>query len=238
MKLIQKFSLFILLVASVSAEAHIKLNSPIGRMGVKDDAKFTQPNAANPTVADTPGVCATYNTVMPVRLAYTAGQTLNIGITESINHPGRFIVQFSPDSVNGFWLAANQLVNVADAQTGGDRQLSVKIPTTPCTNCMLRVLQQMDDQPGQFYVHCLDITISSAAVVTPPPTTGGSSSGGTSTTKSTSNVTSQPKFGGGCGLVKNQDHNGPGGSGFLFLFLLPGLMYLVLRKFEKRCSLS
>ena len=224
------------LIVSFSAEAHIKLNAPLGRMGTKDDAKFTQPNAANPTVPDNPGVCAAYNTVLPARLQYTPGQALNISITETIHHPGFFLVQFSPDSVNGFWNAANQLANVANGATVGNRSINVVIPTTPCTNCMLRVLQQMDDQPGQFYVHCLDIKIA-AAVVTPPPG-GGSSSGGTSTSQSTSNVTSQPKFGGGCGLVKNQDHNGPGGSGFLFLFLLPGMLYLVLRKFEKRCSLS
>ena len=237
MKLLINFTIFLLFAASVSVEAHIKLNSPTGRMGTRDDAKFTQANAANPTVADNPGVCAAYTTVMPTRLAYTPGQNLNIGITETINHPGRFIVQFSPDSVNGFWSAGNQLLNVADGQSGGDRLLTVKIPTTPCTNCMLRVLQQMDDQPGQFYVHCFDITIS-AAVVTPPGGGGSSSGGGTSTSQSTSTVTSAPKFGGGCGLVKNQDHNDPGGSGFLFLLLLPGLVYLVLRKFEKRCSVS
>lgn len=237
MKLILNFSLFLILIVSVSTEAHIRLNNPVGRMGASDAAKFIQPNAANPTVPDSPGVCANFNTPMAARLQYTAGQVLNFALTETINHPGRFIVQFSPDSVNGFWVAANQLANVADTMSGGNRSINVVIPATPCTNCMLRVLQQMDDQPSEFYVHCFDIAITAA--VTPPPGGGSSSSsGGTSTSQSTSNVTSQPKFGGGCGLVKNQDHNGPGGSGFLFLLLLPGMMYLVLRKFEKRCSLS
>lgn len=237
MKLSHKFSLLLLLLVSASSEAHIRLVAPIGRMGASDSAKFIQPNATNPTAADNPGVCATFNTPMATRLQYTAGQALNITLTETINHPGRFLVQFSPDSVNGFWLAANQLANVADTQSGGNRSINVVIPSTPCTNCMLRVLQQMDDQPGEFYVHCFDITIT-AAVVT-PPTGGGSSSGGpTTTAQSTSNVTSQPKFGGGCGLVKNQDQNGPGGPGFLFLLLLPGLTYLILRKFEKRCQVS
>lgn len=238
MKLIQNFSLFLIFVASVSAEAHIRLNNPVGRMGASDAAKFIQPNPANPTVPDSPGVCANFNTPMAARLQYTAGQVLNFALTETINHPGSFIVQFSPDSVNGFWLPANQLANVADTMNGGTRSINVVIPATPCTNCMLRVLQLMSDQPNEFYVHCFDIAITAA--VTPPPPTGGSSSssGGTSTSQSTSNVTSQPKFGGGCGLVKDHDPNGPGGSGFLFLFLLPGMMYLVLRKFEKRCSLS
>ncbi len=235
MKLLKYFSTFLFLIVSISAEAHIRLNAPLGRMGTRDDAKFTQPNAANPTVPDNPGVCAAYNTVMPARLQYTAGQTVNIAIAETINHPGRFIVQFSPDSVNGFWNAANQLANVADdPQSVGTRSINVVVPSTPCTNCMLRVLQQMDDQPGQFYVHCLDITIAAADGTPPPPVVAGPPA----TAQSTSNVTSPPKFGGGCGLVKNQDHNGPGGSGFLFLFLLPGMIYLVLRKFEKRCSLS
>lgn len=237
MKLIQNFSLFLLLVVSISAEAHIRLNNPVGRMGASDAAKFIQPNPANPTVADSPGVCANFNTPMAARLQYTAGQVLNFSLTETINHPGSFIVQFSPDSVNGFWLAANQLANVADTMSGGNRSINVVIPSTPCTNCMLRVLQLMSDQPNEFYVHCFDIAIT-AAVTPPPPPPGGSSSGGTSTSQSTSNVTSQPKFGGGCGLVKSDDHNGPGGSGFWLLFLLPGMMYLVLRKFEKRCSLS
>lgn len=227
------FSLGILLIASVYAEAHIKLNLPLGRMGTRDDAKFTQANPANPVVADTPGPCANYNTVMPTRLQYTPGQTVNVSLQETINHPGRFIVQFSPANAQGFWSPANQLANVADAQSGGTRSIAVQLPNTPCDNCMLRVLQQMDDQPGEFYVHCIDIRIAAEAEPYPMPVKAPPVN-----TLESSSLASQPKFGGGCGLIKDINQSGPGSSWLSLLLILPAFMFFVLRKLNKQCRFT
>lgn len=227
-KLIGFNSFLLVVLFSLASEAHIRLISPTGRMGNRDDAKFTQASPANP-VADQPGPCSTYTTPMTTRLQYTAGQSININLVETINHPGRFIVQFSPTGPSGFWQPQNQLANVVDTQSGGARTISVKFPNTPCETCMMRVLQQMDDQQGEFYVHCFDIKLAAAAVVTPTAEP-------VKSLDSTLNSAEQPKFGGGCGLVSTKTPpNGP--SFFILLFgflLMPLLSYWFFRKFSWR----
>lgn len=222
--LFRVFCLAVGLFLSVVTEAHIRLISPIGRMASRDDGKFTQSNPANPG-PDMPGPCATYTTPMTTRLQYTAGQSININLVETINHPGRFIVQFSPSGPSGFWQSQNQLANVVDTQSGGARTISVKFPNAPCETCMMRVLQQMDDQPGEFYVHCYDIKLNAAPVIAAPPTE--------TVTKSESlSSAEQPKFGGGCGIISTKTKpNDPNYFLMLFSFLLiPILSYLYLRR--------
>lgn len=228
-KLFYVTTMMFLLFLSVIVEAHIRLISPIGRMASRDDAKFTQTNPANPG-PDVPGPCSNYTTPMATRLQYTAGQSININLVETINHPGRFIIQFSPSGNTGFWQSQNQLANVVDTQSGGARTIPIKFPNTPCENCMMRVLQQMDDQPGEFYVHCYDIKLNAAPAAAAPPTESVTKLDAVSSAE-------QPKFGGGCGLISTTQTkpNDPNYFLMLFLFLLiPGLSYFYFRRFSWR----
>jgi hypothetical protein len=232
MKLLNLTTLVSLVLISFISEGHIKMTSPVGRMGARDDAKFTQFNPANPTVADNPGPCGTYTTPMSTRLQYVAGQTINVGLSETINHPGRFIVQFSPGGGQGFWNTANQLANVPDTQVRGTRSLTVKLPDTTCDTCMMRVLQQMDDQPGEFYVHCFDITLTAANA---PPTQGSGNPQQVSAQESNSSVAEQPKFGGGCGTISSNDRQDPPNYLAMLLMMLPILVYFKLRRRSLPC---
>ena len=162
---------FAILLSSV-AQAHILIDR-VSRQtlnnATNDDIKFTQPNKANPVLPDNPGPCggAAYNTRMPNPLQFTVGQTIAIEVNETINHPGRFIVQFSPANDTGYWAPQNQLAVIEDLQNRARTPVNITLPNTPCTNCTLRVLQEMDDQPGEFYVHCVDIILNQVAA-TPP----------------------------------------------------------------------
>lgn len=191
------------------SDAHIRI-SPTGRMGTNDAVKFIQNNKANPTVPDNPGPCQRFTTRMATPLSVNPGSTFTFTLTETINHPGRFYVQFSPGGDTGFWSPANGLALVQDTQSNGVTTIPVTIPNMPgCSTCTLRVLQEMDDQPGEFYVHCVDINILAASTpagptATPPdgPTTLGN--------KGVADV-QKPGFG-GCGLVASVGSSG-GGSG-------------------------
>lgn len=224
-------SVIYLLLFSFFADAHIRMTSPIGRMNTRDDVKFTNPNPTAQTVPDNPGPCSTFTTPMTTRLQYVAGQTINVSFSETINHPGRFIVQFSPGGGQGFWSPANQLANVADTQSGGVRTLPVRLPTTPCDTCMMRVLQQMDDQPGEFYVQCFDITLTAPAPGQAPP----SDPQPVVTLESNADTTSQTKFGGGCAMVKSIDKPGPPNYLGMLLLLIPVLTFYYLKRRSLKC---
>jgi hypothetical protein len=211
-----------LLMGAANANAHIRI-SPVGRMGTSDAVKFIQNNRTNPTVADNPGPCANFRTRMATPLQLTPGQTFTFSVQETINHPGRFYVQFSPANDTGFWLPANQLALVQDPSNRATTPVSFTVPNVITNTATIRVLQEMDDQPGEFYVHCVDVNISTAATPAPTPPGAGSES-----SLSTSKEFVKPGFG-GCGTVAavgSRRDGGPtsGGMGaisFAVVFLLP-----------------
>ena len=215
---------------ALQAHAHIRI-TPAGRMGTSDRVKFIQNNKNNPTVPDSPGPCSNNTTRMATPLQLTGGQQFSFSIQETINHPGRFYVQFSTGGDAGFWQAANQLALVEDTQNNGTTNVPFTVPNMNCNTCTLRVLQEMDEQPGEFYVHCVDVNITATGggpAPTPPPTNGGGSEGSLSANKEFV----KPGFG-GCGLVAAvaSDSDGRGGPmgpsalrvlslGFLLMFPL------------------
>ncbi len=223
--------LLLLLFSVLFAErsfAHIRV-TPAGRMGTSDQIKFIQNNPANPTVADNPGPCANFTTRSATPLQLTPGQSMTITVQETINHPGRFYVQFSPANDQGFWNAANRLALVQDNQNNGTTNITFNLPNATCDACTLRVLQEMDEQPGEFYVHCLDIRIASAnPSPTPTPTPAPSAN---VTAASTSAAENRPGFG-GCGMSggsKKAGHRAENGA-HLALAALPLLVLLGLRR--------
>lgn len=224
------------LIFASNADAHIRI-TPAGRMALSDRVKFIQASPRNPTVADSPGPCANFRTRMATPIQLTPGQTFSFSVQETIYHPGRFYVQFSPANDADFWLPANQLAIVENTQNRGTTTVSFTVPNITSNTATLRVLQEMDDQPTEFYVHCVDVNIGTEATPAPPatPAPGGS---GLESTLSTSKEIVKPGFG-GCGTVAaiggsvrgggGPSSGGMGGVTAAIVFLLPLLFALALR---------
>lgn len=220
-------------VLTNETSAHIRI-SPVGRMGTSDAVKFIQNNRVNPTVPDNPGPCSTFTTRMATPIQLNPGQTFSFTVQETINHPGRFYVQYSPANDADFWLPANQLALVQDTQNRGTTTVSFTVPNVNTNTATIRVLQEMDEQPGEYYVHCVDVRIGTAATPAPtatPPTGGTGGEGTLSTTKEFV----KPGFG-GCGTISavkaghHDDRSGPGAVAALcFLLLMPLMVALALR---------
>ncbi len=107
------------------------------------------------------GPCDTTPIAAPTRTAYAPGQTFTLEFMETIDHPGHFRVAFAPEGEVGF--DQNILVdNIAD-KVGGNMnyQVQVTLPTTPCENCTLQLIQCMTDggQPCSNYYSCANIRI-------------------------------------------------------------------------------
>ncbi len=211
-------------LAPASAFAHIRV-SPPGRMGTNDAVKFIQNNKSNPALApDSPGPCSTFTTRMASPLNLTGGQSFTFTIQETINHPGRFYVQFRANANEEYWAPANQLALISDNQNNGVTQAVITVPNLTTAEGTFRVLQEMDDQPGEFYVHCIDANISLAGGPTPPG--GGPSPGpdGDNTFSSTSMDVKKPAMA-GCGLVSaDGGPSGPNRAVILAALLLAPLL--------------
>ena len=230
-------AVFGLLIVASTANAHIRI-SPVGRMGTSDATKFIQNNRVNPTVADNPGPCANFRTRMATPLQLTPGQSFTFNVQETINHPGRFYVQFSPANDAGFWLPANQLALVEDPNNRATTPVTFTVPNVNSNTATIRVLQEMDEQPGEYYVHCVDVNIGTAATPAPTATPPGAGNEGT---LSTQKELVKPGFG-GCGMVSSVGSGrggGPtsGGMGAISLaivFLLPLLFAIAVRAQSSR----
>jgi hypothetical protein len=207
-------------------------------MGTNSADKFIQNNRLNPTVADNPGPCANFRTRMATPLQLTPGQSFTFSVQETINHPGRFYVQFSPANDANFWLPANQLALVEDPLNRATTPVTFTVPNVITNTATIRVLQEMDEQPGEYYVHCVDVNIGTAATPAPPSTPPPGAGEGT---LSTQKEFVKPGFG-GCGAVaavsagRNDGRGGgppsAGGMGAVSLavfFLLPLVFALFIR---------
>lgn len=171
--------------------AHTSMTSPTPRPGTTDGTK-TSNSVTNPC-----GGIARGNSP----LVMTAGSQLTMSWVETINHPGRFIVQFSAANDQDFDLAANELYRKEDTEDKGSHIATVKLPNIPCEACTLRLVQEMDDQPATKYVNCADIRLT-AASTNPTPNSGG---GGQSSQNSNANIgTEKSKMPGGCALAAGQ----------------------------------
>jgi hypothetical protein len=101
---------------------------------------------------------------------FEAGQTITIVAEEYIDHAGRMRVAFDPDGADLADFNANILEDVPDpAGTDGMRwEIPVRLPTEPCDNCTLQIIQAMhgdtenavlDPAPLSTYYTCADIRI-------------------------------------------------------------------------------
>ncbi|MBC8132476.1 MAG: hypothetical protein H7X95_05795 [Deltaproteobacteria bacterium] len=118
-------------VTTSVAWAHARLDAPPGR-DMRSDHKDT--NGGPP--------CGIARTASQPSMTLTAGATVDVKWTETVNHPGCFLIDFSSAGDTNFQL----LANVKHVTTGGTPRAytkTVTLPTTPCVACTLRVRQIM-----------------------------------------------------------------------------------------------
>lgn len=100
---------------------------------------------------------------------FQPGSTITVQWEETINHPGRFEIYFSPANDANFVL----LRTVVDTQNGGLNTASITLPTAPCAACTLQLIQVMTEDPNNpsLYYSCADIQLTGTATVPPatPP---------------------------------------------------------------------
>lgn len=163
------------------ASAHIELIDPPPRYalpankscpcGDGDSNRRCEVSAAEST---DPNRSATITT-------FEAGATIRVVAEEYIDHAGRMRVAFDPDGADLADFNQNVLVDVEDPdQAGLSRanprvwELTVKLPSEPCDNCTLQVIQAMsggtenpvlDPAPLSTYYTCADIRIVAPGTV-------------------------------------------------------------------------
>ncbi len=220
----------------LDSQAHVALTSPTPRPGTTDSTKTT-----NSTTNPCGGVNRGANSV-----TFATGSNLTFSWRETIEHPGRFLVQFSPANDQSFELPANELFRKEDTEIRGTHSATVKLPNTPCEACTLRLVQVMDDQPGQLYVNCVDIRLTSPSATTPPPDSG--SPDNASQTSQAGGDGGKTKMPAGCALASGRldqigNNRQIGGGQFgspsgglmsLMLWTLPLLALLMLKLKSKK----
>ncbi len=99
---------------------------------------------------------ATYKTLV-------ANNNMTIRWAETVDHPGRYWIEFSPANDTG-WV---RLRTVEDTQNGTGLHCyteTVPVPNENCDACTIRVVQEMLEYPASptYYYSCGDIRITGA----------------------------------------------------------------------------
>lgn len=170
--------LALILGAPSLALAHIRLDAPKGR---------DTPNLKT-------GPCGASSAGVPQELeGWTAGATVTIEYTETIDHPSHYRVALSregestfidPEDADDKETDGNELRDdIEDLDEGNNRAgtFEVVLPDEPCENCVLQLMQIMYDKPSApFYYQCADV------VIAPSQNNG---SGGSAATEGTGGAT-------------------------------------------------
>lgn len=125
---------------------------------------------------------------------YAPGETITLRWRETIGHSGRWRIAFDEDGADMNDFNAHILEDIRDpagnAGNAGDGNLwevEVTLPTTPCDNCTLQLVQIMDGQTNDpvqdpigrsSYYQCADIVLSGTPLPPPPDEKGCSTSTG------------------------------------------------------------
>ena len=143
----------LLLLLSGTASAHVTLTSPVPR---------TLDNKEGPCGAAGSKRGSKVNTFAP-------GATITVEWDETVDHPGHYRIAFDNDGDDVFVNPSKPDDNfpftlaepIAD-KTGGHYTYQVKLPTTPCANCTLQLMQIMTTSVpyDSFYFQCADIAIA------------------------------------------------------------------------------
>ncbi|MBS1123398.1 MAG: hypothetical protein H6Q90_5626 [Deltaproteobacteria bacterium] len=159
----------VLLVTTATAQAHIALTFPPPRIADQKEGPCGK-------VGSTRGTTVT---------AFQPGETITVEWNETVDHPGHYRIAFDDAGNDAFQNPNNPNDNfpstmvepIAD-KAGGHYTQQVTLPTEPCTDCTLQLMQIMTTTVpyNSFYYQCADITIGGDA---PPPgdVDGGCSAG-------------------------------------------------------------
>jgi MYXO-CTERM domain-containing protein len=128
----------------------------------------------------------------------TAGSTITVEFTETIQHPGFFRISFDDDGQDAFvpppfarteiQMGATTLPvlkdNIPDTMQA-DYTAEIVVPNTPCENCTLQLIQVMTSaqtwDEGDIYFTCADIRIVAGNAGAGGMGAGGMGAGGMST---------------------------------------------------------
>ncbi len=139
------------LLLTATAEAHIALVFPPPR-----------------TAEQKAGPCGTAGSSRGTAMSFQPGETVMVEWDETVDHPGHYRIAFDNAGTDAFQNPNNPDDNfpstmvepIAD-KAGGHYTQSITLPTTPCTDCTLQLMQIMTTAVpyNSFYYQCADITI-------------------------------------------------------------------------------
>jgi uncharacterized protein (TIGR03382 family) len=154
-------SLFVVPLAVAPASAHIAMTSPTPR-----------------TTDQKAGPCGNGDSARGTKVTtFAPGETITVEWDETVDHPGHFRIAFDDDG-NDFMNPNNPDDNFAGTlaepiadKVGGHYTAQVTLPTTPCTNCTLQLVQVMTTSVpyNSFYFQCADIQIGEGGGSNEPP---------------------------------------------------------------------
>ena len=164
----------VVIASAAPAQAHIAMSSP-------------RPRSA----AQKAGPCGPAGSVRGTNVTtYQPGETITVTWTETVDHPGHYRIAFDDDGTDGL-LDPRQptdnysftLVDRIADKGGGMYTQQVTLPTTPCANCTLQLMQvmQVNAPYNSFYWQCADIVIAGEGGGGDPVDVDGGCSAGAST---------------------------------------------------------
>lgn len=106
----------------------------------------------------------------------TPGQTINVEWEETIDHPGYYVISFSPAGDADFdqYVLAPKIVDTQDGTpTPHIYQAQVTLPDQACTQCTVQLIQVMEEDPQNpvNYYSCADIQLAADPGGPPSPVT-------------------------------------------------------------------
>ncbi|MBY0472203.1 lytic polysaccharide monooxygenase [bacterium] len=125
------------------------------------------------TLANKTGPCGVARNVgTQTTTNLTPGQTLTITFQETIDHPGYYQIWFSPNADDSGMVLLRD--NIPDIQGGAmphNYSTTVTVPSTPCANCTIRMIQVMAENPNvpTYYYSCSNVQIAAVAGPSPSP---------------------------------------------------------------------
>jgi hypothetical protein len=157
-----------------TAAAHISLTAPAVRL--------TEQKV---------GPCGLANSVRGTNVTVLEpGAMLEVTWSEPINHPSHYRISFDldgqdftiPNDFMDFTQTENVLLDNIPDGTGPFRQM-IQLPSTPCENCTLQLIQMMYDKApygdgNDIYFQCADIALRVGGGPGPGPDAGGNPAGG------------------------------------------------------------
>ena len=154
--MVKSLTLFFLLTVSLNLNAHTRW-SLSGNLVPRSTSSGLKTGPCG-------GIARTSNSKI-----FQTGSTITVSWEETINHPGRFEIYFSPAN-DANWVL---LKTIVDVQNGGFGSATITLPSAPCTACTLQMIQVMTEDPNNpsLYYSCADIQLTGAVVppvATPP----------------------------------------------------------------------